>query len=311
LAFRFGNRIFESPWSRDHIDHIQFTVAETVGVEGRGPTYEGTGALRDLVANHMLQVLALVAMEPPVSLSADAIRDEKVKVLRSIPGLSLDEVAKRTVRGQYGPGLVEGQVVTGYRQEERVDPHSMTETFVALQLRIENWRWAGVPVYLRHGKRLPSRWTAVSIQFKRIPRLLFGREGDGLTTNVLTLRIQPDDGISLRFNSKEPGQGMELHEAEMDFGFSSLGKPAAEAYERLLLDAIAGQPALFIRRDEVEAAWAIVDSIRAGWMQLPPPQFPNYAAGTWGPEAARTLISRRGFRWIDHTPQPAPVAVQG
>ncbi len=304
LAFRFGNRIFESLWNRDHVAHIQFTVAESIGVEGRGPFYEQTGALRDMVANHMLQVLALVAMEPPVTLDADAIRDEKVKVLRAIPPFTTQEVEQRTVRGQYGPGMVQGTVVPGYRQEERVDPSSLTETFIALQLRIENWRWAGVPIYLRHGKRLPERTSSIAIQFKRMPKLLFSRGSqESLAPNVLTLRIQPDDGISLRFNSKVPGTGMEIQPVEMDFGFCSLGRPAAEAYERLLLDAMSGQQALFIRHDEVEAAWAIVDSIRAGWAHLPLPQFPNYPAGTWGPPEADALIGRRGFRWL--VPQPA------
>jgi len=309
LAFRFGNRIFESLWSRDHIDAIQFTVAETLGVEGRGPFYESTGALRDMVANHMLQTLALVTMEPPVSLDADAIRDEKVKVLRAIPPLSPNDVARRTVRGQYGPGSIDGTPVPGYGQEERVDPRSTTETFVALQLAIENWRWAGVPIYLRHGKRLADRQARLAIQFKRMPRLLFGRNGDGLQPNVLTLRIQPDDGISLRFNSKVPGREMEVQPVEMDFGFSSLGKPVAEAYERLLLEAMGGQATLFIRRDEVEAAWAIVDSIRRGWDAMPPPQFPNYAAGSDGPRAAYDLIARRRFAWtplVPATPRGSP-----
>jgi glucose-6-phosphate 1-dehydrogenase len=308
IAFRFSNRIFESLWNRDHIDNIQFTVAEKIGVEGRGPTYESTGALRDMVANHMLQLLALVAMEPPISLDADAIRDEKVKVLRAIPPLTQSEVARRTVRGQYGPGVVDGHPVAGYRQEERVDPSSLTETFTSLRLSIENWRWAGVPIYLRHGKRLPERWTAIIIQFKRVPRLLFGRvDPDAQLPNVLTLRVQPDDGISLRFVCKVPGPDLDLQQTEMDFGFSELGRPSAEAYERLLLDAMSGQQALFIRRDESEAAWAIVTSIMNGWANMPPPSFPNYPAGTWGPPAASVLLERRGYKWLE--PQiPDPLA---
>jgi glucose-6-phosphate 1-dehydrogenase len=299
MAFRFSNSIFESVWNRDHIDHIQITVAETLGIEGRGPYYEESGALRDMVANHMLQVLSLVAMEPPVALDADAVRDEKVKVLRAIHPLNTAEVARRTVRGQYGPGAINGKPVPGYRQEERVAPDSTTETFVALKLLIDNWRWGGVPFYLRHGKRLPKRASEIAIRFKPTPQLLFGRENAGAQhPNVLTLRIQPDEGIGLRFGTKVPGPGMEVRPVMMDFRFgASFGRPAAEAYERLILDAMQGESTLFTRRDETEAAWTVVTSILEGWHHLPPSDFPNYEAGTWGPRAARDLIARDGRAW--------------
>jgi glucose-6-phosphate 1-dehydrogenase len=299
LAFRFGNGIFESLWNREHIDHLQITVAESLGVEGRGPYYEETGALRDMVANHMLQVLALVAMEPPVALDATAIRDEKVKVLRAIHPLSPAEVARRTVRGQYGSGAIGGESVPGYRQEERVSPNSTTETFVALKLLIDNWRWAGVPFYLRHGKRLPKRSTEISIQFKKAPELLFEQTNSAaLEPNVLVLRVQPNDGIALRFGAKVPGPGMQIRSVMMDFGFgSAFGGASADAYERLLLDAMQGDAALFTRRDETEAAWRIVTSILEGWHHQRPPDFPNYSAGTWGPKAAHDVIARDHRSW--------------
>jgi glucose-6-phosphate 1-dehydrogenase len=299
LAFRFGNGIFESLWNREQIDHVQITVAESIGVEGRGPYYEESGALRDMVANHMLQVLSLVAMEPPVALDSTAVRDEKVKVLRAIQPLSPAEVARRTVRGQYGPGAIGGEPVPGYRQEERVAPDSNTETFVALKLIVDNWRWAGVPFYLRHGKRLPKRSTEIAIQFKQAPQLLFEESNSAaLEPNVLVLRVQPNDGIALRFGAKVPGPGMQIRSVMMDFGFgSAFGKASADAYERLLLDAMQGDASLFTRRDETEAAWRIVTSILEGWRRQPPPAFPNYEAGTWGPQAAHDLLARDGRSW--------------
>jgi glucose-6-phosphate 1-dehydrogenase len=297
MAFRFANSIFESVWGRDHIDNVQITVAESLGVEGRGPYYEESGALRDMVANHMLQVLSLVAMEPPVALDADAVRDEKVKVLRAIHPLTAAEVARRTVRGQYDAGLVDGAEVAAYRDEDRVDRASTTETFVALKLLVDNWRWAGVPFYLRHGKRLPKRSTEVAIRFRQTPQLLFGRTDGASHPNLLTLRIQPDENIRLRFGAKVPGPGMHVRSVMMDFRFgASFGKPA-DAYERLVLDAIQGESTLFTRRDETESAWAIVSSILDGWRHLPPPEFPNYESGTWGPKAARDLLSREGRAW--------------
>jgi glucose-6-phosphate 1-dehydrogenase len=299
MAFRFANSLFESVWNRNYVDHIQIAVAESLGVEGRGPYYEESGALRDMVANHMLQVLSLVGMEPPVALDANAVRDEKVKVLRAIQPLNTAEVARRTVRGQYGPGAIAGRPVPGYRQEERVDPNSTTETFVALKLLVDNWRWAGVPFYLRHGKRLPKRSTEIHIRFKPTPQLLFGQGDAGWhRPNVLNLRIQPDEGIALRFGTKVPGPGMQIRSVLMDFRFgASFGSQAPDAYERLLLDAMQGDASLFTRRDETEAAWTIVTSILEGWQHLPPPDFPNYEAGTWGPRASRELIARDGRAW--------------
>jgi glucose-6-phosphate 1-dehydrogenase len=299
LAFRFGNGIFESLWNREHIDNVQITVAESLGIEGRGPYYEESGALRDMVANHMLQVLALIAMEPPVALDATAVRDEKVKVLRAIHPLTPAEVARRTVRGQYGPGAIGGEIVPGYRQEERVDPASTVETYVALKLLIDNWRWSGVPFYLRHGKRLPKRSTEIAIQFRPAPQLLFSQtNASALEPNLLVLRLQPNDGIALRFGAKIPGPGMEIRSVMMDFGFgSTFGRESAESYERLLLDAMQGEASLFTRRDETEAAWRIITSILDGWRHQPAPSFPNYEAGTWGPQAAHDLLAREGRSW--------------
>ena len=299
MAFRFANSIFESVWNRNYVDDVQIAVAESLGVEGRGPYYEEAGALRDLVANHMLQIVSLVGMEPPVALDADAVRDEKVKVLRAIQPLNTTEVARRTVRGQYGPGAIDGRPVPGYREEPRVAPDSTTETFVAIKLLIDNWRWAGVPFYLRHGKRLPKRSTEIAIRFKQTPQLLFGQgDANWSLPNVLTLRIQPDEGIALRFGTKVPGSGMQVRSVMMDFRFgASFGQQAAEAYERLILDAMQGESTLFTRRDETEAAWTIVTSILDGWQHLPPPDFPNYEAGTWGPREARDLVARDGRSW--------------
>jgi glucose-6-phosphate 1-dehydrogenase len=299
LVLRFGNGIFEPIWNRRYVDNVQITVAESIGLDSRGDYYEEAGAMRDMIQNHMMQLLTLVAMEPPVNFGPNAVRDEKVKVLRAIPSLIDGEIAADTVRGQYGPGLVAGEQVRGYRQEPGVDPNSKTETYVALKLLVENWRWAGVPFYLRHGKRLAKRITEVSIQFKRPPYLLFrGTGADQLQPNALSLRIQPNEGISLLFSAKVPGQEMQLRSVNMDFLYgSSFGVEPPEAYERLLLDAMLGDSTLFTRIDETELAWQLVDSIEQGWKKMLSPTLPQYEPGTWGPKEADALIERDGRTW--------------
>ncbi|TAK25490.1 MAG: glucose-6-phosphate dehydrogenase [Chloroflexota bacterium] len=298
LAVRFGNLIFEPIWNAQYVDHVQITVAESVGVEGRAGYYEEAGAIRDMVQNHMMQLVSLVAMEPPTAFEADAVRDEKVKVLRSIR-LPDKDVGQWTARGQYAPGSIGGAAVPAYRQERGVDVVSATETYVAIKLSIENWRWAGTPFYLRSGKRLPKRITEIAITFKRVPHLLFDRSAvTGLEQNVLTLRIQPDEGISLRFGAKVPGPTVRLRSVNMDFLYGiAFGSEPADAYERLLLDAMLGDQTLFTRRDEVEQAWTLVNHITDGWKKLPPISGPNYAAGTWGPEEADDLIGRDQRQW--------------
>jgi glucose-6-phosphate 1-dehydrogenase len=299
LVFRFGNAIFEPIWNHRFVDQVQITVGESIGVEGRGKFYEEAGASRDIVQNHLMQLLSLVAMEPPIAYEADAIRNEKVKVLQSIPILKPREVREKVVRGQYGPGSVEGEDVPGYRQEPGVAPDSTVETYVALELAIDNWRWAGVPFYVRAGKRLPKRVTEIAVTFKSVPHAFFGgSSGDGVEPNVLALRIQPEEGISLKFEAKVPGQALRVEPVKMDFLYgSSFGAEVPEAYERLLLEALVGDRTLFIRKDEVEAAWAIVSAVHAAWADEPPPAFPNYDAGTWGPEAAQALLARAGRQW--------------
>lgn len=298
LIFRFANTIFEPIWSREYVDHVQITVAESIGVEGRGAFYEEAGVVRDMLQNHLMQLLTLVAMEPPISMEADAVRDEKVKVLHAIHLFTPEEVESFAVRGQYGRGAVDGREVPGYREEEGVDPHSQTPTFVAVRFEIDNWRWAGVPFYLRTGKRLPKRVTELAIQFKQPPLLLFRRVGvDELEPNVLALNIQPDEGIALRFSAKVPGQLTRIRPVTMDFNYgTSFGVEEPTAYERLLLDAMVGDRTLFARRDEVEQAWAIVMPLLEVWAQTPA-EFPNYWAGTWGPPEAKALIEREGRRW--------------
>lgn len=304
LMFRFSNAIFEELWSRQCVDHVQLTVSEKLGVGSRGGYYEEAGALRDMVQNHLLQVLALVAMEPPVSLEAESIRDEKVKLLRSIRLLHPSQVATHAVRGQYIAGEVEGQARPAYREEPKVNSNSNVETFAALKLFIDNWRWSSVPFYLRTGKNLPLSASEVRVQFRPTPNVLFAAQcGPRLDANSITLRLQPDEGISLRFNGKIPGPNLQIRPVRMHFGYDSeFGAYTPEAYERLLLEALAGDATLFIRRDEVETAWAIVDSIRAGWegKELTPAEF--YAAGTWGPAAASELLAPRGHAW--RNPQP-------
>ena len=303
LMFRFSNSIFEKLWNRNSVDHVQITVSEKLGVGERGGYYEEAGALRDMVQNHMLQVLSLIAMEPPVSLEAEAVRDEKVKLLKSIRALTPEDVAKQIVRGQYFAGAVDGQMRPGYRQETKVKSDSNVETFAALKLFIDNWRWSGVPFYLRTGKNLPMSASEVRIQFRPTPNVLFAAQcGKQIDANALTLRLQPNEGISLRFNGKVPGTTLGARPVRMHFSYDSeFGAYTPEAYERLLLEAIAGDATLFIRRDEVETAWQIVDSIRAGWEGKALTNREFYAAGTWGPIAADDLLAQLGHTW--HEPQ--------
>jgi glucose-6-phosphate 1-dehydrogenase len=299
LMFRFSNSIFERLWNRDSIDHVQITVSEKLGVGQRGGYYEETGALRDMVQNHMLQVTSLIAMEPPVSLDAEPIRDEKVKLLKSIRPLTAENAAKQVVRGQYFAGTVDGELRPGYRQEPKVKPDSNVETYVALKLFIDNWRWSGVPFYLRTGKNQPLSASEVRIQFRPTPHVLFAAQcGQQLDSNALTLRLQPNEGISLRFNGKVPGTSLEVRPVRMHFSYDAeFGAYTPEAYERLLLEAMAGDATLFIRRDEVETAWQIVDAIRKAWEGKPLSNREFYAAGTWGPVAADDLLAQNGHVW--------------
>jgi glucose-6-phosphate 1-dehydrogenase len=300
LVFRFANGMFEPVWNRNYIDHVQITASETLGVEGRGPFYEKAGALRDVVQNHMMELLSFVAMEPPSSFDAEAVRREKVKAWRAIPSIPI----LNAVRGQYGPGLIDGQRVAGYRDEERVNPESGVETYAALRLEIENWRWAGVPFYLRAGKRMKKRATEISIQFKQPPLLIFNRMASAgpcqeIQPNLLTIRIQPDEGIALRFGAKVPTTpNMDVCPVNMDFDYAAaFGKSSANGYERLLLDAMLGDQTLFSHRDGVEITWALYTPILQAWATKNPEVFPNYFAGSWGPECSDHLLERDGRLW--------------
>ena len=299
LALRFANSMFEPLWNSAHIDHVQITVAETVGVEGRGDYYDGSGALRDMVQNHMLQLLALVAMEPPTNFDATAVRDEKVKVLRSLRPIGPDDVELHSVTGQYTKGAVEGQPVPGYADE--LGHASSTETFVALKAHVDNWRWKGVPFYLRTGKRMPQRDTEIFIQIRDVPYSIFAARGATTKPNKLIIGLQPEESIELRLMSKTTGldlQGVRLREIPLDFGLANAFSEYRRrfAYERLLLDLIEGDPTLFVRRDEVEAQWTWIDQIRAAWASKGIAPRP-YAAGTWGPSAAIALTERDGISW--------------
>ncbi len=299
MVLRFANAIFEPLWNHRYIDHVQITASEPLGVEGRGPYYDSSGALRDMVQNHLLQLLCLTAMEPPTDLSADSVRDEKVKVVRSLRPLHGEDVARSVVRGQYAAGAINGKNVIAYREEDRVNPQSMTESFVALKVNIDNWRWADIPFYIRVGKRLPKGGTEIAVQFRNAPPVLFNKAVNEVGANVLVIRIQPDEGTSLRMQAKIPGTALRIEPVKMDFHYgTSFGKASPEAYERLLLDAMSGDATLFARRDEVEQAWKFIDGIEHAWHThpSPPPLFP-YPSGSWGPKEADELIERDGRAW--------------
>jgi glucose-6-phosphate 1-dehydrogenase len=298
LVFRFANGMFEPVWNRNYIDHVEITAAEAIGIEGRGPFYETAGLLRDVIQNHVMEVLSFITMEPPVSFEAASVRNEKVKVWKAIKPIA----PENTVRGQYGPGKEGDKPVIGYRQEDRVNPESQTETYAALKLEIENWRWAGVPIYIRAGKRMAKRITEVTIQFKQPPLRLFkdseGAGAEGVKANLISMRIQPDDGIAVRFAAKVPGPNMNMTTVQMNFSYAdAFGASANNGYERLLLDAMLGDATLFAHRDGVEATWTLMTPVLEAWKNGPKQDFPNYAAGTWGPECADALLHRDGRRW--------------
>ena len=299
LAFRFANGIFEPIWNRRYIDHIQISVGEVVGVESRGGYYDHAGALRDMVPNHIMQLISLTTMEPPISFDANAVRDEQAKILHAIQPYTSEDVLSKTVRGQYGEGTMNGQRVPAYRSEQGVPPDSRTETYVAMKLLIDNWRWAGVPFYLRTGKRLPSRNTHVVIEFRRAPFVLFREtQVEDLVPNQLVLHIQPEEGISLRFAAKTPGPAMKLGVVDMDFEYADyFGQNPSTGYERLLHDCMIGDATLFQRADMVEAGWSIVNPVLDVWKALPPRNFPNYPSGCWGPKESDELLERDGRRW--------------
>jgi glucose-6-phosphate 1-dehydrogenase len=301
IALRFANGIFEPVWNHHYVDHVQITVAESIGIEHRGHFYETAGAIRDIIQNHALQLLALIGMEPPATIEPEEVRNEKVKVLKALRRMRDAVVYRNVVRGQYGHGWVDGQPVPGYREEPDVAPDSMVETYVAAEFLVDNWRWAGTPFFLRTGKRLPKRATEVVVQFRAAPHLPFGGAAqEGLEPNALVLRIQPNEGITLKLGAKVPGPSMQVRSVNMDFSYgTSFADDLPDAYERLLLDVMVGDPTLFPRWDSVEEAWQIIQPILDRWAEQPPPDFPNYEAGEWGPKEADELISRHSpaRRW--------------